>query len=1512
MKHYDLTRDICERLQLDAVLLSETKMRDHACLTSVRESERSAQSRPPFRFVATHVRPCPEGRSGPDARPAVDASSGFASRSIRYPQAGVMWMVFNPAVTITSELVDSRGVVAVSLRKDGLQPIAVIGLYNPPTGSSLNREVAGGERTWSESVLAAATDAARMLRARKCFQTVMITGDLNMRIGTHGGARNTEDAAPFTGGRTGHFRDFMAAVSMIPVHGRPGQPAGHLTSRVVTATTEEDLAHGNAEVDYWLAPADACGRGPSGRDPPTVQALPQGIPWSDIPQSMSHTPVQVVINLQAQAAEPRAPAPRTSVYRAPFLDRRWATEWNPRLLRWARELNSPPGAGQLSVDAEYGRAVRTLSRESHAVFDGRDTRERTGIRDPLRCTAAAAHALREQLDAAKREYRIAHERYRSYHNMGAPSAEAFTLAKQRNRRAHKRVKALQAEAQQHAVIASALKAEHQRRVDPHSMYKSIDALAQEDPAISSSDGLRQGLDLGVVTDHYARILHETRDPPPAIADEATRAEWAPFLPKERVQGAGQRLAAPVQPFEVYLCIYPACKELLDHLAPCEPGCPLCSDYSKRLASYRHGDPLRPPPKWVPTLNMCKAAGSDGLIGELLRFSRDPDHKNRWEQRMEVCGELATLFNRWMTEGVPTSGDFSISVLTALLKRGTPGAPVDPRNPADTRPISVGNLLPRVFDLVLLSRFSHWALNQGIVSTDMQAGFIPTLSAEQQVLAMVETVTMQKHGGLDTSVLFIDISGAYDDVHQGALWHILEHAGVPASLTGMFRRWWSGRKAKVKVDGRISAPIDQNKGGPQGNVLMPLFWNIYFEPLLRKLAASSDGVTVTMPSNTHGAPSCSATIKVQAYADDVGAVSTSVDNAQRCVDALMKWAKDWRMRVNVKPGKTQAVLIRGAGAAGAPAPLNAGTAADGKAVSVTWAERYRYLGLPMTSELAWDAFIDKRVAHINFGYAKYFRYNSVINRLPLCAQVQLLQTLVISGANYLVGVLPTSDAQSKRMDAAARRIVRRIFGIPDHAPNALVDAEVPFLPFRATIDMHLVRTYLSIKHNPFQDTPAARIVRFQEEAAVPPHAFVRRAREVIARVQQRVGSGEDAAPLGTWLEPDSAADIRNSVGVMRRGIAYRTTTTFMRNGGAAGGNHGAKYRATAAAAALRPPATPPTAHVAALHCVGLITQRDLGKLHYATPLSVVGAGGCSGSLLRIINRSGIATALIMRMRMGRAGFAYPPFRPAHDRRAGGEDDPPPSFAAMSASDGRCPACVSSGVYEGFHSPPDTPFHLLCECDHAAIAPIRTRMKSSATAMIARMCGQLRDAAARGMPSSSREHVAALVEAAIGSLPSQDAGWQTADGMHVLYRMLLVTPFPASVARDAAGGAGTLPITLALGALFDAIIIESYHLRLMAGDWATWSSTWGRELAAARRSILEPRREADESQSAGDSGAEDAQPQAAGGAVGGDGAGGADAHLIVENGADGADGADVYSVVEDGEGDSDSLLSGCDDS
>jgi hypothetical protein len=514
---------------------------------------------------------------------------------------------------------------------------------------------------------------------------------------------------------------------------------------------------------------------------------------------------------------------------------------------------------------------------------------------------------------------------------------------------------------------------------------------------------------------------------------------------------------------------------------------------------------------------------------------------------------------------------------------------------------------------------------------------------------------------------------------------------------------------------------------------------------------------------------------------------------------------------------------------------------------------------MSADLIWDACVSKRITALNYGYARYFRFNSVINRLPLCAQVQLLQTLVISGVNYLIGALPITAVQSKKMDAAARRSVRRIFGVPSKAPNELVDAEVPFLPFSSTILMHQVRLYLSIKHNPFQQMPAAQIIAFGEAAKLHASSFVSRTMSVLAAQRNSEGRGLTAQPMSTMPLVSAAADIHNAVVCLKRSDAFRTNRTDLPHGGVPGVRKAAEQLAAAAAAAIRPPSTPPKAHVSALHCVGIVHPRDLGELHYATRFSYVGSGGCSGaSVLGVTNVRGVATSLIMKLRMGRAGFAHPPFRLRPEKTAAESTQtstqvangdapvaaPSPasapvqeSFADMSAHNGKCPMCNSEGHLLG-PAFEDTPFHLLCECTNAVIQKTRGQLQEAAPLFIATLCESLAKEC-----GSDNEEVQAAAASAISTVTVEDIDWSTTDGKHVLYRMVLAVPFPAAAVTAASPAAGLLPISLALGTLFDSIVVPKQKLRKPCNTWALWASLWARALAAARGSVLAPAKKAD---------------------------------------------------------------------
>ena len=107
-------------------------------------------------------------------------------------------------------------------------------------------------------------------------------------------------------------------------------------------------------------------------------------------------------------------------------------------------------------------------------------------------------------------------------------------------------------------------------------------------------------------------------------------------------------------------------------------------------------------------------------------------------------------------------------------------------------------------------------------------------------------------------------------------------------------------------------------------------------------------------------------------------------------------------------------------------------------------------------------------------------------------------------------------------------------------------------------------------------------------------------------------------------------------------------------------------------------------------------------------------------------------------------------------------------------------------------------------------------------------------------SDNEEVQAAAASAISTVTAEGIDWSTTDGKHVLYRMVLAVPFPAAAVTAASPAAGLLPISLALGTLFDSIVVPKQKLRKPCNTWALrlWASLWARALAAARGSVLAP--------------------------------------------------------------------------
>eukprot|EP00808_Paulinella_micropora_P002485 g41687.t1 len=95
------------------------------------------------------------------------------------------------------------------------------------------------------------------------------------------------------------------------------------------------------------------------------------------------------------------------------------------------------------------------------------------------------------------------------------------------------------------------------------------------------------------------------------------------------------------------------------------------------------------------------------------------------------------------------------------------------------------------------------------------------------------------------------------------------------------------------------------------------------------------------------------IKALLYADDVALIAHSRTELQKMVNVVAKFAEDYRLEVNLKPGKTEIMPIYTSSKAKRPSIRERGEPVvlfRGQKLCVT--SQYKYLGVVITDDLKW--------------------------------------------------------------------------------------------------------------------------------------------------------------------------------------------------------------------------------------------------------------------------------------------------------------------------------------------------------------------------------------------------------------------------------------------------------------------------------------------------------------------------------------------------------------------------------
>ena len=152
-----------------------------------------------------------------------------------------------------------------------------------------------------------------------------------------------------------------------------------------------------------------------------------------------------------------------------------------------------------------------------------------------------------------------------------------------------------------------------------------------------------------------------------------------------------------------------------------------------------------------------------------------------------------------------------------------------------RPICLLNVVSKVLEKVISTRLlNHVETNR--ILNDSQFAYRKGRGTDSAISKFVNSIIDNFEKGDYTVAAYLDLTKAFDCVNHQILLYKLDHYGVKNNAYEWFRSYLTDRKQRVKFQGHLSEEKTINIGVPQGSILGPILFLIYFQDI----CALSDG------------------------------------------------------------------------------------------------------------------------------------------------------------------------------------------------------------------------------------------------------------------------------------------------------------------------------------------------------------------------------------------------------------------------------------------------------------------------------------------------------------------------------------------------------------------------------------------------------------------------------------------------------------------------------------------------